>query len=148
VTPKNDGYTVGKKDDRMIREYYSLTLRWPWFWYVAEGEKTVENRSRPTSYRGPILIHAGKSIDPDALNWIARKGLPTNVPTPAKTDMGKIVAMAELADVVWHSNSPWKENGQWGYVLKNIKKLSTPIAIKGQQGLYRVQLESDLLRLS
>lgn len=39
----------------------ALTIRQPWASLVAVGAKTIETRSRPTSYRGPLLIHAGKA---------------------------------------------------------------------------------------
>jgi hypothetical protein len=36
----------------------AITVRQPWAWAITHG-KNVENRSRGTSYRGPLLIHAG-----------------------------------------------------------------------------------------
>lgn len=40
-------------------ELRALTIRQPYAWAIAHGRKTVENRSRPISYRGPLAIHAG-----------------------------------------------------------------------------------------
>jgi activating signal cointegrator 1 len=37
----------------------ALTIRQPWASLIAAGIKTVETRSRRTSHRGPIAIHAG-----------------------------------------------------------------------------------------
>jgi activating signal cointegrator 1 len=39
----------------------ALTIRQPWASLIAAGIKTVETRSRRTNYRGPIVIHAGKT---------------------------------------------------------------------------------------
>ena len=39
----------------------ALTIRQPWASLIVDGEKRVENRTWPTKYRGPLLIHAGKS---------------------------------------------------------------------------------------
>jgi len=39
----------------------AITVRQPWAQLIAEGVKTIEWRTRPTSYRGPILIHAAKA---------------------------------------------------------------------------------------
>lgn len=37
-----------------------ITVKQPWAWAIATGAKHIENRSRGTSYRGPLAIHAGK----------------------------------------------------------------------------------------
>lgn len=42
-----------------------LTLKQPWATLIALGEKKIETRSWKTNYRGPLLIHAGKSIEKD-----------------------------------------------------------------------------------
>ncbi len=40
----------------------ALTLHQPWASLIALGVKTIETRSWSTSYRGPLAIHAGKSV--------------------------------------------------------------------------------------
>ncbi len=37
----------------------ALSVRQPFAWAIVHGGKDVENRSWATSYRGPVLIHAG-----------------------------------------------------------------------------------------
>ena len=44
-----------------------LTVRQPWAWLLTHGVKPVENRTWKTSYRGPLLIHAGKVLDEHGL---------------------------------------------------------------------------------
>lgn len=39
----------------------AITICQPWAWLIVSGHKTVENRSWPATYRGPLWIHAGKS---------------------------------------------------------------------------------------
>lgn len=39
----------------------ALTIRFPYAALLVSGLKTIECRSWPTSHRGPLLIHAGKS---------------------------------------------------------------------------------------
>lgn len=39
----------------------ALTIRQPWASLIAVGEKGIETRSFPTTYRGTVLIHASKS---------------------------------------------------------------------------------------
>lgn len=41
-----------------------LTLTQPWATLVAIGAKKIETRSWPTSYRGPLAIHAAKGLGP------------------------------------------------------------------------------------
>ena len=36
----------------------ALTIRQPWASLIAQGDKTIEVRSWPTKYRGPLLITA------------------------------------------------------------------------------------------
>jgi hypothetical protein len=40
----------------------ALFLTEPWASLVALGEKRTETRSRHTPYRGPLAIHAAKSL--------------------------------------------------------------------------------------
>jgi hypothetical protein len=40
----------------------ALTLTQPWCTLVALGAKKIETRSWPTSYRGPLAIHAAKGF--------------------------------------------------------------------------------------
>lgn len=39
--------------------YLLLTIRQPFATYIVHGEKTIENRSRQTRFRGRVGIHAG-----------------------------------------------------------------------------------------
>lgn len=46
----------------------ALTICQPYAELIARGSKRIENRTWPTAYRGPLVIHAGKSrdwLDPD-----------------------------------------------------------------------------------
>jgi hypothetical protein len=40
----------------------ALTISQPYASLIASGEKWIENRSWPTSYCGPLAIHAGKGL--------------------------------------------------------------------------------------
>lgn len=42
----------------------AITLTQPWATLVAIGAKKIETRSWSTSYRGPLLIHAGAGLGP------------------------------------------------------------------------------------
>jgi hypothetical protein len=36
----------------------ALSVRQPWCWAIIHGEKRIENRTWPTKYTGPLVIHA------------------------------------------------------------------------------------------
>ena len=69
----------------------ALTVKQPWAWAIASGEKGIENRTWAPAYRGPLLIHAGLKFDALAEPPIV---VPSDLPT------GRIVARVELVDVV------------------------------------------------
>lgn len=39
-----------------------ISVRQPFAWAILKGKKRVENRSRLTNHRGPVLLHAGKIL--------------------------------------------------------------------------------------
>ena len=41
-----------------------LTIKQPWATLIMQGDKRFEFRSWQTKYRGDLLIHAGKGIEP------------------------------------------------------------------------------------
>jgi hypothetical protein len=40
-----------------------ISIRQPWASLIVIGAKDVENRTWPTRYRGPVLIHASQRAD-------------------------------------------------------------------------------------
>ena len=52
-----------------------ITLKQPWASLVANGLKIYEFRNMNYSYRGKILIHAGKGIDKDAMDRVKEYNL-------------------------------------------------------------------------
>ena len=117
----------------------ALSMRQPWAWLITNGYKDIENRSWNTSYRGLVLIHAGKQIDTDfsyvtattILGWSDE-----NWPNPGEFKKGGIIGYAHLVDVVTQHTSPWFE-GPYGFVLKNAHPLFF-IPMPGQLGLFDV----------
>lgn len=117
----------------------ALTICQPYAHLILTGEKRVENRTWPTRYRGPLLIHAGKSLE-----WMGGE-------TPTQ-DMafGALVGMAQLVDCVHidtiesravQQRHPWlydhaHTEGTWCWVLDRVQRLERPIPWKGAQGLW------------
>lgn len=48
---------------------YALSIKQPWAALVVSGRKTIEVRTWPTSVRGRVLIHAGRSADDREQGW-------------------------------------------------------------------------------
>ena len=65
----------------------ALSIRQPWAWLIVHGSKRVENRSRRTHYRGPVLIHASAGMTireyHEATNFLADT-LPDELPLPVR----------------------------------------------------------------
>lgn len=137
-----------------MTEMRGLSVRQPYAWAIACAGKTVENRSRPTRYRGLLAIHASKTKpssddvhNPLILNAIAELG---NVIDPAASSMGAIVAVAELYGChQWPDAgscngrgrppcSPWASPDQWHWKLRKVRPLPEPVPCRGMLGLWRL----------
>lgn len=70
----------------------TITLKQPWASLIANGYKKYEFRTWKTNYRGPILIHAGKGIEKDALARVKKY----NLDFPA----GRIIAKVNIIDCI------------------------------------------------
>lgn len=105
----------------------------------------MENREWPTNYRGPLLIHAGKSRewldDDDEAEFRAERD---------PLVFGALVGIADLADVLhidrirrgdYDARFPWLRehehtNGTWCWVLADVRRFPEPLTWKGAQGLW------------
>lgn len=112
--------------------------------------KRVENRKWYTSYRGQLLIHAGKSrewLDLDEDELIDES---YNIPL-AEMAFGAIVGVCRLSDCRSISdiragrcgNYPWlagheHTEGPWCWVLTECRRFQNPIPYRGAQGLFDV----------
>lgn len=120
----------------------AVTVCQPYAHLIALGEKRVENRTWPTRYRGPVLIHAGKS----------RAWLCGDKPSPDMA-FGALVAVAQLVDCidVRHIRAggdccdkyPWiyghaHTEGPWCWVLADVRPFDLPLPWKGALSLFDV----------
>ena len=92
-----------------------ISIKQPWAWLIVHGKKDVENRSWPTKYRGPILVHAPAKPD-----RIAKHGLIVDF---ASLDRGGIVGITEIVDCVTTHPSKWFTNAGYAFVLRNSRPL-------------------------
>jgi hypothetical protein len=96
----------------------AISLRQPNADRIIRGEKSRDSRSRPTRFRGWILLHASQTFHRDDA---ARPG-------DADLERGKILGLAQLADCV--------QNGDgWTYMWKNPRRFHTPIPCRGHYSI-------------
>lgn len=121
-----------------------LTVCQPWAWAIAAGHKLVENRTRRTSYRGPLAIHAGKSKD-----WLKRMSPETDLilgrlglPDDEDLVFGAIVATAQLVEVA-HIDEIEEPSifaiGPWCWMLRDVAMVDPPIPWRGVQGIWEAK---------
>lgn len=114
-----------------------LTVRQPWAWLIVEGSKDVENRSWSTNYRGPLLIHAGLTVDREDAEFFEHQSAELGLEWPDPLPTGCIIGIVDLVDVVTEHASEWFD-GPYGWVLANPRCAVDPLPYKGRLGLYDV----------
>jgi len=130
----------------MSDELKVLTIPQPWAILIINGVKDVENRSRRTHYRGPLLIHSAKSFgranEEAVLDTIQTRGI--NVIdaillcSPRWAPRGFILGTVEVVDCVQDGSSEWAEEGKWHWILENPQPFPEPIPWRGRQGLWSI----------
>ena len=111
----------------------ALSVRQPFARAIVHGGKDIENRSWATSYRGPVLIHAGMRWHDVTPAMLARR---MGVQVPADLPRGGIIGRVEIVDCVESSESPWFE-APYGFVLTDPRPLPfRPLA--GKLGFFDV----------
>ncbi len=121
----------------------ALSIWEPWATLIVMGKKDVENRVWQTSYRGPLLIHAGKNtayFEEDA-TWI-RETLGIPVPPRSQLNLGCVIGYVELVDCVYSElgDGRWGQPGCYHWHLKNARSLDTPIPARGFQRIFNICL--------
>ena len=130
----------------------ALSILQPFATLIRIGAKQYESRSWSTSYRGPLLIHASKSMPKWArdlckqqpfLDTLTRSGSSSDV----TAHCGRIIAVVQLTDCIriTDANAPQGAEyafgdytpGRWMWKLENPEQcLSIPV--KGNLGLWNI----------
>lgn len=128
----------------------AITVKQPFASLIAAGLKEYEFRTWKTGYRGEILIHAGKSIDKEAMKKFSRLHLdhPTGC-IIAKATLTDCVPVAEtMREKLREKNflvySGTTESTDWngyGFKLENIVAIE-PIFVSGMLGLWEYDFEN------
>src|SRR6266446_7969524 len=97
-----------------------LSIRQPWASLIVSGAKDVENRTWPTRYRGPVLVHASRRADDVTSGDIERR---FGMHSPPELPLGGIVGMTNIVDCVKPHASRWYASSHWAFVLANSRPL-------------------------
>lgn len=123
----------------------ALTVCQPWAWAIVRGSKRVENRTWPTHFRGPLLIHAGKSRDwftQDAIEGIELLEARRVSPTMPGMEYGALIGRCRLVDCIASDVAVRRGYryvcGPWCFVLADVQALVRPIPFSGSQGFFDV----------
>src|SRR5436190_7737466 len=117
----------------------ALSVRQPWAYAIVYLGKDIENRTRRFGYRGPLLIHAGKSGSraeyAGTIKWIRENAGRRKLPDYLDMQRGGIVGVVDVIDCVTSHSSPWFA-GPYGLVLANPRSLPF-VPYKGQLGSFK-----------
>lgn len=111
-----------------------LTVRQAWAQAIFAFGKDVDNRSKPTIYRGQLWIHAGASRR--AIEASKKAYAAFDIPFPDQLVFGAILGQVELIGCCQDSASRWAKPGQYHWQFANPLLLPEPIYCKGQVGLW------------
>ena len=127
----------------------AISLWQPWASAMALGFKRNETRHWEQSYRGPLLIHAAKTVVPwteEIISFFRIKGI-----GPDRFPMGCLICKVDLVDIVeiTQENAPDGVEymfgnyapGRYMWQTSNLETFK-PIPWKGRQGLFNVPWEN------
>lgn len=121
----------------------AISIRQPWAWLIVNGYKDIENRSWKTSFKGPILIHAGKKFDRTAYDQVKKHfSHEIDLPEPNDFEKGGIVGVTSITDYLEEHSSKWYIPGNLAWVLQ--KSYPLPFRpCKGQLRIYNFDPQND-----
>ncbi|WP_331756432.1 hypothetical protein [Streptomyces sp. NBC_01568] len=126
---------VELEDSDWIR---GITIRQPWATCILAG-KSPENRPRPWSWRGWVLLHAGKAKPEPA---VLRDPLVARTIRGRELHLGAVIGVARLTDCHQDPHgsppcTPWAQPEAWHLVLTDVQELALPIPAGGQLGPWK-----------
>lgn len=146
----------------------ALSLMQPWATLIAQGAKRIETRNWSTSYRGPLAIHASKSLPRWVVDVVrSEPQFAAALGNQALDDLprGCIVATCQLVAVKfiplggdgWDWIGPTGRQydytitnrerafgdftiGRYAWLLADVRPIDAPIPAKGALGLWETPL--------
>lgn len=130
----------------------ALVVRAPWAQLIASGRKRFEIRSRQTTHRGPLVIVAGLKIG-DGCGDAIMTGLLTEPELQAALEgpRGIALCVVDVVDCKRVTDFPSIRDVRagacvavkaqhWAWVLENPRAVPGSPPVRGQQGLFWVDL--------
>lgn len=130
-----------------------LTIRQPWASLIAAGLKPIENRTWPTRYRGPLLIHVSAKLGFRQHDW---ETFCRHHPEAAGLQFedlaeqcGRIICQVELVDCVPVDRLPddlrshWCCEGPICWIIHNPIPFAGTPKVKGKLGVWEYTPVSD-----
>lgn len=118
----------------------ALSVRRPWSWFITHGAKRIENRSKGTKYRGPLVIHAAggctRAEYEHAVEFARARCGAQEVPSLQEMQSRALVGLCMLVDCVRETEDPWFM-GTHGLVLADVVPI-VPVPWVGQLGYFKV----------
>jgi hypothetical protein len=123
---------------------------------IVHGLKTVENRGRPTKYRGRVWVHA--SLNLSCRRWseaIGGEDGPTGrievlssgivLPPPPDLPRGAVIGSVELYDCRHFDDLPedfddggFANPGCYCWLLRDARPLAKPVPMSGRLGIWKI----------
>jgi hypothetical protein len=135
-----------------MKKYKVLSVRQPYASLLVSGVKDIENRSRRTSFRGTVLIHASAK-EHDVVQLLRRQDHFSTVDIDTMVQMDEvdekslfscIIGSIDIVDCVHNHPSEWAQKGQWHWVCANARKFEHPIrGVKGKLGIWEWEGEIE-----
>jgi hypothetical protein len=102
--------------------------------------KNFENRTWQTSYRGEIVIHTGKKIDKEGVDYLRLQGIdvPMNLPTSCFLGTVEIVDCIRFEKIIKAEYNRLWCVGPYCWKLCNPKPFDNPVYEAGQLGIFVV----------
>lgn len=124
-------YNSKEYDPEKHDAYKALSVKQPYAGYIANGEKTIEVRSKPTTYRGQLLICASKSGQPE-------KGAPGYGCALAIVYLYDCKHTSMLTEEEWKQTKlpPHSVNG-YAWFIRLGRKVN-PKPVRGQLGIFNL----------
>lgn len=126
-------------------KFKALSVKQPYAEYIASGEKTIEVRSKPTKYRGEIVICSSKDGRPS-------ENAPGYGCTLAKVELYDCKPLSMLTPEEWEKTKlpqdmmeRYKSNATgYGWFLRNPTQLKH-VPIRGQLGIFNLVLTKGVV---
>lgn len=120
----------------------ALCIKQPWANWIAEGIKTIETRTWSVSYRGPLLVVSSKKPDLKNFPEMLVKG---NGPYGYALAVARLVGCRPMRPEDKDDAGCECYPGAIAWLLKDIRRIKKPFPVKGNLGLYDVEIPAGVL---